>query len=108
MRNDDKLLQALGLAARARGLITGTSMICEALQKKKSVRLVLAASDNSENTSKRLSDRCNFYGVELMRLPYDGDTLAAALGKSGRIAALAVVDENFCRLIRSAAEKHEQ
>ena len=83
-------------------------MICEALQKKKPVYLVLAASDNSENTSKRLSDRCTFYGVDLMQLPYDGEVLASALGKSGRIAAVAVVDENFCRLIRSAAEKREQ
>ena len=108
MRND-KLLQALGLSARGGKLIAGTQMICEALQKKKkNVLMVLAASDNSENTAKRLADRCAFYGVELIALPYDGDTLSGAIGKSGRVAAVAVVDESFCRLIRSAAEKTEQ
>ena len=78
-------------------------MICEALQKKKKeVLLVLSASDNSENTAKRLSDRCAFYGVELIALPYGKETVAGAIGKSGGVAALAVTDENLCRLVRSA------
>ena len=62
--------------------------------------LVLEAADNSENTAKRLRDRCAFYGVPLVRLPDSGEGRAGALGKNGRIAAAAVTDRQLCKLVR--------
>ena len=100
-----KTLNALGLCARARGLILGTPMICDALQSPRKPRLVVCASDNSENTAKRLADRCAFYGVELWRVAVDGEALARAIGKSGRVAAVAVSDENLCKLLQGTREK---
>ena len=93
------LLGALGICAKAGKLVCGTPLICEALKAKKTVYLVVEASDNSENTHKRLNDRCVFYGVEKRRLAVDGDRLAKALGKSGRVAAAAITDEQLCRLV---------
>lgn len=93
------VLGALGLCAKARKLICGTPMICEALKAKKQIFLVVEASDNSENTQKRLRDRCEFYGVKKIRLECDGDALAKALGKSGRVSAAAITDEQLCRLV---------
>ena len=93
------LLGALGICAKAGRLICGTPLICEALKAKKQIFLVVEASDNSENTRKRLKDRCAFYGVERIRLECDGDALAQALGKSGRVAAAAITDEQLCRLV---------
>ena len=98
-RDLDKTLRSLGLCARARGLIFGTPMICEALQSRKKPRLVVCADDNSANTAKRLSDRCAFYEVPLVLLKCDGERLAHAVGKSGRLAAVAICDENLCRLV---------
>ena len=92
-------LGALGLCAKAGKLICGTPLICEALKAKKQIFLVVEASDNSENTQKRLRDRCQFYGVKKVRLEWDGDALAKALGKSGRVAAAAITDEQLCRLV---------
>ena len=100
-KESKKTLQALGLCAKARQLVMGTPMICEALKGKKKPCLVLAASDNSENTDKRLSDRSAFYGVRMIRLESNGEALAAAVGKSGRVAAVAVCDENLCRLVEN-------
>ena len=100
-----KTLQALGLCAKARQLVMGTPMICEALKGKKKPFLVLCASDNSENTAKRLSDRALFYGVPMLRLEIDGEVLAAAVGKSGRVAAVAVCDENLCRLVKNTLKE---
>ena len=98
----EKTRGALGICAKARRAITGTALICEALRSERTRPcLVLAASDNSENTAKRLSDRCAFYGVELVTLDLDGDALSRLLGKSGRVAAVAVTDENLCRLVRN-------
>lgn len=102
MNNTDArrpLLFALGLSAKAGALIYGTPMICEALKKGKTVFLVLAAQDNSPNSAKRLSDRCAFYGVQLVEIEVAGEELAHAVGKNSRLAAVAVTDENLARLI---------
>ena len=94
------VLRALGLCAKARKLVMGVPMICEAMQKQRSrPYLVVSASDNSENTAKRLRDRCAYYGVRLTLLQTDGAALAAAVGKPGKLAAVAVTDENLCRLV---------
>ena len=95
----DGTLSALGLCAKAGKLVFGTPMICEALSGRKKPYAVFAASDNSQNTSKRLGDRCAFYGIPLHELRADGETLARAVGKSGRLAAVAVTDEQLCRLV---------
>jgi ribosomal protein L7Ae-like RNA K-turn-binding protein len=100
-----RLLHALGICAKARALVCGTPMVCEALKGNSRPRLVIEASDNSENTAKRLADRCAFYGVELWRVAIDGETLARAIGKSGRVAAVAVSDENLCKLLQGTREK---
>ena len=95
------LLFSLGLCAKAGKLIYGVPMVCEALKKQKSVVAVFSAADNSPNSAKRLSDRCAFYGAPLYTLDIDGDTLSGAVGKSGRLAALAITDQNLCRLVLS-------
>lgn len=97
----DKLLLSLGLCARAGALIYGTPMVCEAMRTggKKKPLIVLETADTSDNTHKRLTDKCTHYGVRHVRLPYTGGTLAAALGKSASLAAVAVCDESFCRML---------
>ena len=97
-----RVLRALGLCAKARALTIGTPMICEALKQKKKPCLVLVAEGNSENTSKRLVDKCAYYGVQLTPLAVSGEILAAAVGKQSRVAAVAVTDEQLCRLVKKA------
>ncbi len=98
--DEKKLLSSLGLCARARKLTVGVPMICEAMRKggKDAPRLVFEASDTSENTHKRISDRCGYYKVRLIRLASDGAALAAAVGKSSAVGAVSVADEELCRL----------
>ena len=103
-----KTLRALGLCAKARKLICGTPMICEALRGRSKPFLVLAASDNSENTQKKLNDKCTHYGVSLVVLRADGNELSRAVGKQSRVAAVAVTDENLCRLVKGAIESENQ
>ena len=106
MATADRVLGALGLCAKARGLVFGTPMVCEALAGRKKPGLVLSAGDNSEATDKRLADKCRFYGVELVKLDVSGDALARAVGKSARLAAVAVSDENLCRMVLRAMEQN--
>lgn len=99
MAKPDHLLSSLGLCARAGALIYGTPMVCEALRAKRRPYLVLEASDTSEGTHKRLTDKCRFYNVRHVRLSYTGAELAAAVGKSATLAAVAVCDEQLCRML---------
>ena len=97
----EKLLSTLGLCARARKLVTGTPMVCEALRQggKAPVLAVLEASDTSDNTHKKLSDKCAYYKVPLYRLPADTATLGRAIGKTGAVAAVGVTDTNLFRAL---------
>lgn len=115
-----RILSALGLAARAGALVCGTDMICETLRKtpesnsksnnnkntaknRKKVLLVIEASDTSDNTHKKLTDKCSYYKTGHIKTDnIDAATLAHAVGKSGGIAAVALTDENFVKLLKKA------
>jgi ribosomal protein L7Ae-like RNA K-turn-binding protein len=107
MKGIEKTLSALGMCAGARKLICGTPQVCEALRGAHKPYLVLAPSDNSENTAKRLRDRCAYYHVELVILDTDADRLSAAIGKQGRIAAVAVTDPHLYRLVAGTLRVEE-
>ena len=95
-----RLLSTAGLAARAGRIVPGTGLICESLRKGQ-ILLVLEASDTSENTHKRLSDKTAFYDVPLLRLSADGARLALAFGKKGgKIAAVGITDEGIVRALQ--------
>ena len=104
---NSKTLNALGLCARARRLVCGTPQVCEALRGSEKPFLVLAPSDNSENTAKRLRDRCAFYHVRLVVLDVDADRLSSAIGKQGRVAAVAITDPNLYRLVADTLRDEE-
>lgn len=96
---DKHFISSLGLCAKAGKLICGVPMITEAMQKGKRVYLVLEASDTSDNTHKRISDKCDFYGVKKIQLDIDCGALGSAVGKSSVLAAVAITDESFCNMI---------
>ncbi len=98
--DEKKLLSALGLCARAGKIIIGAPMVCDAMKNfgQKHPKIVFEAADTSENTHKRISDRCGYYKVRHIRLSCSGTALATAVGKSSSVAAVAVTDEQLCRL----------
>ncbi|MBQ3507865.1 MAG: ribosomal L7Ae/L30e/S12e/Gadd45 family protein [Clostridia bacterium] len=97
---EDKLLSTLGLCARARKLVTGTPMVCEAMRSRKpAVLAVLEASDTSDNTHHKLVSKCTYYQVPLYRLTADTARLAHAVGKTGSVASVGVTDESFYKAL---------
>lgn len=96
---DKRILSSLGLCSKAGKLIFGVPMITEALQKGKEIYLVLEAGDTSDNTHKKITDKCNFYQVEKIRLDIDGGDLASAVGKSSSLAAVAITDAGFYKMM---------
>lgn len=100
MTPEDKLLSTLGLCARARKLVMGTPMVCEAMRSgKPPVLAVLEASDTSDNTHKKLADKCAYYRVPLYRLAVDTARLGRAIGKAGAVAAVGLTDENLYKAV---------
>lgn len=94
----NSLLTTVGLCEKAGRLIPGTERICDALRDGvKAPLLVLEAADTSENTHKRLTDRCTYYKIRHCRLEAGSVRLGAALGKSA-VAAVGITDAGFCRL----------
>ena len=99
--NEERLLASLGLCARARKLVFGVPMICDAMRRggKNSPVIIFEASDTSENTHKKIADKSAYYKVRTVRLKCDGATLASALGKTASLAAVAISDIQMFRMV---------
>ena len=99
----ERLLGMLGLCIRARRAVCGTVNVCEALKAGK-VKLVVAASDNSAATDKRLLDRTAFYGVKLIKTELTAAEIGAGTGKS-LVAAMAIMDVSMAEAVEKKAEE---
>ena len=106
MNGEKNLLGVIGLCRGAGKAVIGTEMVCEHLRKRGNKSksgeiidlLVLEASDTSENTHKKISDKCIYYNVKHIRLEATCEILGRAVGKRAT-AAVAIADANFCRAI---------
>ena len=97
-----KVLGVLGLARRARRLVAGTQIVCDSLKEQKAL-FVAVAADASDNTKKRLFDRCAFYKKQIIVLPVSSEELGAAIGRGGACAAVALTDASFVNAFAKAA-----
>lgn len=97
-------LQMLGLAARARRLGIGATIARDAMRTGSAVCVVLAA-DASVNTQKRILDTASFYKIPIIEICKDAIEIGHAIGKSGMIAAVAVLDASFASALQGIYEK---
>ena len=98
--SNDKLLGMLGLAARARKIITGTELVTERIKSGKGIELVLIAADVSQNTLKKVVNCCEYYGQEYLQLEFTMDEISCAIGKSCLVSTVAIIDRNFSDAIK--------
>lgn len=90
----ERWLSFLGLANRAGKIITGEELVIKEIQRKR-VKLVLLASDASDNTAKKIRDKCAYYQVPIKEVS-DRVTLGEAIGKHARVV-VAVLDDGFSK-----------
>jgi len=93
MKEKQQILQLLGLAARARMLISGEELVVKEIRNK--AKLVIISSDASDNTMKKIQDKCKSYNVEL-HVFGDRSDLGHATGKEARVV-LAITDGGFAK-----------
>lgn len=96
---EDRIINAFGLAKRAGKCVLGTEMCVENIRNGKA-KLVIAASDLSDNTVKRLSDSCNYHNVELIFVEADKIELGRKLGKNNGTSSAAILDDGFVNICR--------
>ena len=101
---NNKFLSMLGLAKRAGALITGTDLVTKALPSGK-IRLVMYAENSSQNTEKKITDKCKFYGTRCVKIDYVGEDVAHAIGKLSSVCVVGVSDENFSKELLTLISK---
>lgn len=92
--NSNQWMSLLGLANRARKIISGEELSVKEIRSGKA-KLILLSADASANTTKKITDKCNSYHVPLKIVP-DRYQLGQAIGKDARVV-VALLDEGFAK-----------
>ncbi|MCM2674704.1 YlxQ family RNA-binding protein [Alkalicoccobacillus plakortidis] len=92
----EKWISLLGLAARARELVTGEELVLQDVRKNR-VCLVLLAADASDATAKKVKDKCTHYKIPLKQVA-DRAVLGAAVGKAERVV-IGIKSRGFAKKI---------
>lgn len=69
-------------------------MVVKGLQDKK-VLAVFYAVNSSQNTEKKIKDKCAYYGIDCFKTEFSSEELGRAVGKAGAVCALGITDSNF-------------
>ncbi|MBD1380052.1 YlxQ family RNA-binding protein [Metabacillus arenae] len=85
-------LSLLGLANRARKIISGEELVIREVRNSRA-KLVLLAEDASDNTRKKITDKCRYYKIPY-RIVSDRYELGQAIGKDARVV-VAVMESGF-------------
>lgn len=90
--NLEKIKRLLGLAMRSRNLVAGEYISLDNIKRSKA-KLVIISEDISENTKKRIINKCNYRNIPFVSL-FDRNELGNILGKEMAVV-VAVTDKNF-------------
>ncbi|MRX70633.1 YlxQ family RNA-binding protein [Bacillus lacus] len=96
--NNQPWFSLLGLANRARKVVSGEELVIKEVRQSRA-KLVILSEDASDNTAKKVTDKCHFYQVPLVKVE-DRYTLGQAIGKDARVT-VAIVDQGFAAKLRS-------
>ncbi|RSK27070.1 YlxQ family RNA-binding protein [Bacillus sp. HMF5848] len=90
--NNDKWKFLLGLANRAGKVLSGEELVLKEVRSGRA-KIVLLSEDASQNTTKKITDKCNYYSIPVKKVK-DRYTLGQAIGKEARVV-VAVSDNGF-------------
>ena len=105
MKKQQQILQLLGIATRARMIVTGEELAIREVQSRKA-RLVIISNDASTNTSKKITDKCTFFNVE-KHVFGSREELGHAIGKDSRVV-LAITDAGFASKLSELLNEYKR
>lgn len=91
------ILGNLGLCAKASGLVSGEEIVVEGI-KNNEIYYVFLANDVSNNTKKKILDKCNTYNVEVCE-SFSHIELSKAIGKENRMV-IGITNINFLKILK--------
>lgn len=92
--NENQWVSLLGLANRARKIISGEELSLKEIRSGKA-KLVLLSKDASTNTVKKITDKCKSYDVPFKMIE-NREVLGHAIGKEARVV-VAILDGGFAK-----------
>ena len=95
---EDGALNILGLAKKAKKVISGDFAVCSALPDKKT-ELVIVAADASERVVEKYRKKTAEHDIPLI-VAFTKEKLAKALGNDGLTATVALTDAGFARVVK--------
>lgn len=105
MARSPKYIFSLGLAAKA-GRVASGEMMTEKAVRSGNAKLVLTASDASDNTKKKFTDMCRHNEIPIY-FPGTMEEIGHAIGKEFRASA-AVTDPAFAAMIEKNLETEDK
>lgn len=93
---NNKVFSYLGFAAKSRNLVTGYNT-CLMMMERKKLRLLIVAEDVSENTIKKMRQKCLTSSIEF-RIFGNSDELSRITGNSGK-GIFGITDSHFAKII---------
>lgn len=91
----NNIYSLLGLCLSSNNLISGESLI-DAIRKHK-VKLVIICDDASDNTKKKLINKCHYYHIDYY-IYCNSDDLSKSIGK--RRIAVGIISDGFSKKIK--------
>lgn len=98
----NKILNTLGICTCARKISYGETLLKEIKNRK--VYFVVVASDASENSKKRIIDKCNFYKCEYTVI-LDKVSITRAIGRIDLVSAVGIKDYNLVKKLKENIER---
>ncbi|GHH96562.1 YlxQ family RNA-binding protein [Neobacillus kokaensis] len=95
---ENQWFSLLGLANRARKIISGEELSIKEIRNGKA-KLIILSRDASFNTTKKITDKCNSYMVPV-KMVENRHLLGQAIGKEARVV-VAVLDDGFAKKLVS-------
>lgn len=99
----NKALNTLGICACARKISYGETLLKDI--KNKNVCLVIIANDASDNSKKRIIDKCNYYDCENI-VAFDKNSISKAIGRMDLVSAVGIKDYNLVKKFKENIERN--
>lgn len=91
MNQKEKALNLLGMAMKAGKIVSGESLTLKEIQSQRA-KIVILATDASENTKKKFLDKCKYYDIPIVS-NFTKDQISRSIGKNRAVCA--VSDKGF-------------
>jgi len=98
----NKSLNTLGICACARKISYGETLLKDIKSKK--IYFVVVARDASDNSKKKIIDKCTFYKCEYV-VCFDKESITKSIGRVDLVSAVGIKDYNLVKKLKENIER---